>query len=1687
MKQTILILIKLLVIINLYAQEEGVDYYDPFSEEQILPPSPSVASLGKFGDIPVSIYTGIPNISIPIWNVQSKSLSLPISLNYHSSGLKVDEVAGWVGIGWALNSGGVISRTVYGKPDDQNGYLVDGNILPDPNTDYSAFVNWRPADAALNLYLTGSKDLQPDIYNYNFAGRSGKFMIDANNNIYTLDHNILDIDVDWINDRFTITDESGIQYIFGSTIDDTRDAYETTIIDGGGSYKSAWHLVEIIAPGNTDKIGLYYKQENLDWSVTSHETRYVRLTAGAPTLNTQITPSGVSYFTLKIDSIISNRSIIVFDQELGRDDLSSGSNGVKLGSISIRDNDNDELKKFSFNYGYLSTGGTTYKDKRLKLDSIIESSQNQQKALPPYQFYYNENNIPKRGSKSQDHWGYYNGAVNTTLVPSIQFGNEVLAGANREPNETYLYGGILEKIVYPTGGYTEFEYEPNRYSYIKSTKIDEYIRENNVSKIYHATYISDGFQVTFDHEQYIFIDFESQPYMMEDFVILNIKKNGVTIKSYTARADETLLVESGTYDFEFIMASTYDQADLTLNYTEHVTGEAERSKLAGGLRIKKISNWDNNTVAPIVKKYIYEEQDETSNGILTSHFPKYTYNIKHLNVTGTVGGPTGLPNEGDPFVFMARSSHNLGQGAKTHGADVAYQKVVELLGENGENGSVQYFYTNSRTYQDHEIRANPFPPTISRDWQRGLLTKQIYYDKNGIKKKEIKHNYTFNDQVGEPNFTLIPGVKATYILKSNYPANTEYSWITYTHEAGWKYKNKTTEISYYTNDTIIKTTEYSYENKDHCQPTEIKSTNSNGTVRTKKYRYPQDYNLSASNYSTLIGKNILNKPIDKRTYNGSTLASGSQFEYNNYGQSTNIYKFESADRDIEFSADNPYTFTYKSNVSYNSKRQVKKIEPANNVLSYYIWAYNDEFPVIKIASNNSSFPVDAIQIAVKQLTLSNVYTKDSIDSDIAKLKSCIQAFIGNTDMVTYFTYNPLIGLSSETDQAGSTNYYFYDSFGRLEKIADHDGNTIKEYLYNIQDELIKTPGNLMVSDLEYNKVEITWDAISDATGYVIYKSLDNQEYTKVSEVTNNLYSDNNVNSNTNYYYKVQTKINELRSDYSAHKLVKTKKDPPAVPTIGTLTVNSNSSITITWNNVSYEEGYTVYRSVNASSGYTAIANVGAGVTNYTNTGLSGNTSYYFKVRSYNSDYTSGYSIYKSAKTKKNPPLIPTISGGTANSNTTITLTWNDVLYEEGYKIYRATSSGGTYSYIASVGSGVTSYSNSGLPGNTTYYYKIRSYNSDYHSGYSAYKAVKTKKNPPSTPTLSSATPYSNTRIDLVWNNVSYEEGYRIYRSTNASSGYTQIATVGAGVTSYSNTGLPGNTTYYYKVRSYNSDYTSAYSGYQSAKTKLNPPGTPSISLSCSSSSAITISWNNVSGESGYKVYRGTSPGSITTLVANLSANITSYTNTGLSAGTYYYYKVIAHNADYSSTSSYKSKLTIPSQPGSISGTSSGICKNSTLSYSVAVVTGASTYNWVVPSGWTIVSGQNTSTLRVTSGTSGGTLKVRATNSSGSSSYRTTSLSMKPVPALPSSITGPTTVDAESTVTYSIPAVSNASSYNWIVPTDAVILSGDGTTSVTVRWGNTTESVSVSAVNCNGSSTYRSVFVTCKSGSLPGPL
>ena len=172
----------------------------------------------------------------------------------------------------------------------------------------------------------------------------------------------------------------------------------------------------------------------------------------------------------------------------------------------------------------------------------------------------------------------------------------------------------------------------------------------------------------------------------------------------------------------------------------------------------------------------------------------------------------------------------------------------------------------------------------------------------------------------------------------------------------------------------------------------------------------------------------------------------------------------------------------------------------------------------------------------------------------------------------------------------------------------------------------------------------------------------------------------------------------------------------------------------------------------------------------------------------------------------------------------IDLTWTDnSTNEQGFKIECKTGSSGSWSEIGTVEADVTSYNNSGLSTNQTYYYRVLAYSGSTNSNYSnEYYALVM-----AAATNLTATAVSSSQINLNWtDNTNQETGYKIDRKIGSSGSWVEIATVAANVTSYSNTGLSANTTYYYRVRAYSNSTTttphySDYSSETSAKTRRN--------------------------------------------------------------------------------------------------------------------------------------------------------------------------------------------------------------------------------------------------------------------------
>jgi carboxypeptidase T len=284
-----------------------------------------------------------------------------------------------------------------------------------------------------------------------------------------------------------------------------------------------------------------------------------------------------------------------------------------------------------------------------------------------------------------------------------------------------------------------------------------------------------------------------------------------------------------------------------------------------------------------------------------------------------------------------------------------------------------------------------------------------------------------------------------------------------------------------------------------------------------------------------------------------------------------------------------------------------------------------------------------------------------------------------------------------------------------------------------------------------------------------------------------------------------------------------------------------------------------------------------------------------------------------------PPVAPTDLAAAAVSSNQVNLSWNDNdSTETGFKIERCTGENcSDFAQIATVGPNVTSYSSTGLTASTSYSYRVHTYNTVGDSDYSNTASTTTPALPiPIAPSNLTAAAVSSTQINLTWvDNDSTETGFKIERCTGAGcSDFAQMATVGSNVTSYSNTGLTASTSYSYRVRAYNSVGDSDDSNPATAVTQAAPvlPIAPTnLAAVAISKSQINLSWtDNSSNETGFRIERCKGPTCTNfALIATVGANVTSFSNTSLSANTTYRYRIYAYNANGNSSYSNIAKAT----------------------------------------------------------------------------------------------------------------------------------------------------------------------------------
>ncbi len=473
---------------------------------ELTPPPTEAYNFVRYGQVGCSLYTGTVNLNVPFYTYKDNDFTLPISFSYASDGYKPNTRPVVLGPGWNLIAGGSIVREVKGIPDESKAFY---NIYPNFGVHIHGYQRFylnsgssdhdvsrldlsvSKEDGTIMFYRTiisneESCELEPDIFHFNFLGYSGSFQMDENGEVKFFGNgkSLQQLKADVTSTELstiTITTEDGYKYLFGhlgieSILSSSSEAPGVSI-----ETPTSWRLHKIIAPNGRTVVFNYnifqgiYEGNYIIYAPESTK-RFNIFSAGTHSSSRSLGVSSTNYRSYPLESIeIDNGPTIRFgylfttgekcyqyhNPQLNQELPST----PRLEDIKVIYG-KDTISRCHITYKAVSTGvaptdNTIYFPKNITIEG--EGT---------YSFNYiaeDTGGFPPYGTHAVDAWGYYNGSSENMarqfLTNGLSYNDTTLTetvGSNyRYSNHTHASKGMLVKVTYPTGGYSEIEYEPH--------------------------------------------------------------------------------------------------------------------------------------------------------------------------------------------------------------------------------------------------------------------------------------------------------------------------------------------------------------------------------------------------------------------------------------------------------------------------------------------------------------------------------------------------------------------------------------------------------------------------------------------------------------------------------------------------------------------------------------------------------------------------------------------------------------------------------------------------------------------------------------------------------------------------------------------------------------------------------------------------------------------------------------------------------------------------------------------------------------------------------------------------------------------------------------------------------------------------------------------------------------------------
>jgi hypothetical protein len=1084
---------------------KGQSSYD--DQNSVATPSANNDFLKSQPDFNIYTYTGTAKIEFPLYSLASKLFTIPISMVYNSAGgIRVQDYAGFAGLGWRLNAGGYISRVVMGLPDEQTKGFIGTSGLG------------QTIRAGLNQSLIeqigqDKYDGEPDQFTLTTPFFAVRFILDQNGNPvfanstgFRITHNLYKNANYQNGTNWVVTDDDGNQYFFG-TAAASREDMTTKMLGTSTTFTSTWYLDKIVAFNSRDVItfsytaGTNYTQTHYFTSSTAFQTGGP-CSVGGPNPLVSSDSNVYTYNSPKyISKIETSLGEVDFGYVFDRQDVA---NEGRLALMTVYASAGGSLnvsKSYQFNYGYFGTSSDPY-TLRLKLDNITLYGKGGSTLVYKSFDYYASANLPSRKSVEFDYWGFYNTNTSGTAISPV---------ANKNPDASRTQANILTGVHDLSGEVQHIEYELNTYYTSSGNVTAGGLRVHKISKVLptgETLYTQYDYNDDNGHSTgqiYTYVGGDGQRYTTSS---TNFSKNMVL---YVPTGSGGCLIGAKNTSSETPF-SGYDLNGNLVGYSS-----VKMLYQNGGYEVYAFTNFSdfpdyfsyNNTAGrsfgyddsrqlSVATSFAYKRGLLTSKTVYTAAGKKIIETLNTYMTLDQVAGQ-GIGVRVSPLIVAGNTVVNWVYGTySSYSENYLLTSAIDRNYDQNDQGLYQEVVSNY-TYASNHRLIHRIDYTDSKGLARN---KTFYYTGDaGIPLVNGNESYAINGMLNANNTNTLIHTTETHNQST---FHTHYSYVSLMDASQKPKYLLAAKKTYNNNSDVFEEQQYQYD-LTTCNLTAVNKIG--GPVLSTLYGYNNTYivakvrnalnststvvsSAESSQYPILDNNSnrsvVLTFTVDYAgSVNFRAVPTGGSLEAtvsvsmigpsyysgticistmntcgsNNYLLTIPNVQPGTYSCEMSLTVNGSYPSTqvnalvtypqYVPGISGNNEFFYEGFEFSGNAAAtpYAGKGYHSGIYQVPFAMPNSrSYQIDYHYLSGGTWhAVTKAYTNYMTLNDGSAVDE-VRVYPVGAEMTSY-TYDPLNGISSQCDARNRFTFYEYDNFGRLETVRDNDGNILNTYEY----------------------------------------------------------------------------------------------------------------------------------------------------------------------------------------------------------------------------------------------------------------------------------------------------------------------------------------------------------------------------------------------------------------------------------------------------------------------------------------------------------------------------------------------------------------------------------------------------------------------------------------------------------------